>query len=243
AGHLCGDAAPPRAGASGGGNIVAEGLEEGRAELAKELAALLREPPLRLAGELLPEAAHRLARRARRDGVPLREHDVAGAEERQVVRDRRTYRACAGNDDSSHRSSSVRSASVSVRSGRRTSGPIGTPRAATTTWAAAWNGTRSSAVRTGPRSAPPGSRTAATTSSGNADASADTAPTAPPASPCGISASGPTKTSRPSSRYGANCSHGVSDTLRPPKFAASPASCPSTESGTAYPLRAANSYT
>ena len=76
-------------------------------------------------------------------------------------------------------------------------------------------------VRTGARSAVAGSRTAAATSSGNADPSAETAPTAPCASPSGISDSGPTKMSSPSTRYGANRSQGTSDTLRPRKFGAS----------------------
>ena len=44
-------------------------------------------------------------------------------------------------------SSSSSSAAVSVRSGARTSGRIGTPRRAATTFAAAWNGKRSSAAR------------------------------------------------------------------------------------------------
>src|SRR5207247_3096925 len=124
--------------------------------------------------ELLPHAAHRLAGRARRDLGTICEHDVACAEQREVVGDAGAYRAAAGDDDSSHSSSSPRSSGVSVRSGRRTSGPTGTPRAARTIFAAAWKGKRSSAARTGPSSTAPGSRTADATSSGKTDASADT---------------------------------------------------------------------
>jgi len=68
-----------------------------------------------------------------------------------VVRDAGSYGTGTGDDDSSHRSSSLRSSSVSSRSGRRTSGPTGTPRFDSTIFAAAWNGKRSSAARTGPR--------------------------------------------------------------------------------------------
>ena len=62
------------------------------------------------------------------------------------------------------------------------------------------------------------SRTAATTYSGRAEASAEIAPTAPQASPWAISASGPTKTSRPSMRYGSKRSQGASETLSPARF-------------------------
>jgi hypothetical protein len=90
-------------------------------------------------------------------------------------------------------------------------------------------------------SSPSGSRTAAETRSGNADASADTAPTAPARIPCVIRASGPTNTSRPSTRYGANASQGVSETFIPAKFGAASRSAATTASGTGYPLAAANS--
>ena len=72
-----------------------------------------------------------------------------------------------------------------------------------TNFAAAWNGKRSSAARTGARSAPPGSLTAAATSSGNVEASAETAPTAPAASPRGGAPQGQ-RNVEPSIRYGAN---------------------------------------
>ena len=55
----------------------------------------------------------------------VREHDVSRAEQREVVRDASSYGAATGDDDSSHCSSSFCSASVSVRNGRRTSGPAG----------------------------------------------------------------------------------------------------------------------
>jgi len=116
---------------------VADLLEERRSELAEEPGTLLRQPHLGLGRELLAETAHRLAGRTRRDPVALGQHHVARAEQREVVRDRGAYCARTGNDDSSHASSSTRSSSVSVRSGRRTSGCIGTPRRATTSLAAA----------------------------------------------------------------------------------------------------------
>ena len=50
--------------------------------------------------------------------------------------------------------------------------------------------------------------------------------------PCGISDSGPTKMSSPSSRYGSKRSHGVSETFSPTKFAASSRSDAITGSGT-----------
>ena len=66
--------------------------------------------------------------------------------------------------------------------------------------------------------APSGRARQPSTCSGNADASAETAPIAPPSIPRWISTSGPTKTSRPSERYGSNASQGASLTLRPTKF-------------------------
>ncbi len=48
-----------------------------------------------------------------------------------------------------------------------------------------------------------------------------------------MSASGPTKMSRPSTRYGENRSHGVSDTLSPTKFGASSRSAAIVGNGTA----------
>jgi hypothetical protein len=80
-----------------------------------------------------------------------------------------------------------------------------------------------------------------TTRSGSALASAETAPTAPCARPCAINASGPTNTSRPSIRYGANASHGVSDTFIPARFGARSRSRSISAGATAYPLAPANS--
>src|SRR5439155_25276643 len=199
----------------------------------EERDRLVGEQHLGCGRELLADSAHRLAGRARGDLGALGEHDVARSPQRQVVGDAGAYRAAAGDDDSSHSSSSPRSSGVSVRSGRRTSGPTGTPRAARTIFAAAWKGKRSSAARTGPSSTAPGSRTADATSSGKTDASADTAPAAPAARPRPRSASGPTKTSSPSTRYAENADQGVSETLRPRKFAASSRRRSSTTSGTA----------
>src|SRR5919201_2988658 len=116
---------------------VADGFEQRRAELAEQPCALLREPHFRLARELLTKAAHCLSGRARRNAMTLGEDHVARPEQRQVVRDRCAYGTCTGDNDSSHASSSSRSSSLSVRNGRRTSGPIGTPRRASTTLAAA----------------------------------------------------------------------------------------------------------
>jgi hypothetical protein len=82
------------------------------------------------------------------------------------------------------------------------------------------------------------SRTAPQTSSGNADASAEITPIAPPARPRAISASGPTKMSSPSIRYGSKRSHGASDTLRPARFGTRSPRRSITDSGIGYPLRA-----
>src|SRR5437870_345680 len=170
---------------------VAHLLKPRWAELLEECDRLAGEPDLGGGRELLADSAHRLACRTGGDLGALREHNVTRAQQREVVGDASSYRAAAGDDDSSHAPSSPRSAVVRVRKGRRTSGPIGTPRARRTTFAAAWKGKRSSAARTGPRSALPGSRTAATTSSGKTEASAETAPAAPAARPRPSSASGP----------------------------------------------------
>ena len=99
---------------------VAHGVEQRRAQLAKELRALLGKTDLRLGRELLAEAAHRLPGRTGGDCLTVGEHDVVRAEQREVVRDRRSYSAGTGDDDASHVSNSVRSASVSMRNGRRT---------------------------------------------------------------------------------------------------------------------------
>src|SRR5207302_1337239 len=105
--------------------------------------AVAREPHLRRRRELLANAAHRLRRGAARDLAAVAEDDVARTPLREVVRDAGAYRAGAGDDDSSHRSSSARSVSVSRRSGARTSSRTGTPRRASTALRAAWRGNRS----------------------------------------------------------------------------------------------------
>ena len=128
--------------------------------------------------------------------------------------------------EASQSASSRASAAERSRSGARTSGRTGTPCA------------RENALhRRLPREALDGRSecrerirtccasaraTTAATRSGNADASAETAPIAPPSMPRRMSASGPTKTSSPSSaRYGSNASHGASLTFSPTKFGAS----------------------
>ena len=182
---------------------VADLLEERRSELREEPDARLRQSHLGLGRELLADAAHRLPRRAAGDRARVGEHHAVGARERQVIGDRGADRARAGYDDSSQPSSSVRSPSVRPRRGARTSSRIGTPRAPRTHFRAACRGNRSIAARSSPSAAAApveGSRTAAATRSGNAEPRAETAPTAPAASPSAISASGPTKTSSPSTR-------------------------------------------
>src|SRR5439155_1544135 len=59
--------------------------------------------------------------------------------------------------------------------------------------------------------------------------------------PTAISASGPTKMSRPSIRYGAKLSNGASETLSPARFGALSRSRSITAGGTGYPLVRANS--
>src|SRR5205823_7577162 len=210
--------------------------------------ALARDHDLLGGGELLPTTAHRARRGASDELDPFGDDDVVRAEERKVVRDARAHRAGAGDDYAGHSRTSCstvsRSSSSSPRSGGRTSVRIGTPRSAMTVLDAAWNGSAWSAARSAPTRSPAagvGSRTTATTASGKLAASPETAPAAPRANPWGISASGPTKMSSPSSRYGSNRSHGVSETFRPTKFCARSRRDASTSSGTAYPLRAANS--
>ena len=76
---------------------------------------------------------------------------------------------------SSSASSDARSSSASPRSGGRTSSRIGTPRRTSTCLSAAWRGKRSISARSAPGSTS-SPRTAAATISGNAEASAETAP-------------------------------------------------------------------
>jgi len=121
--------------------------EEFKENARREAELVLREAHLRSGRKLLAHAAHRLPRRARGNSSAVAEDDVARTGNREVVRDRGAGRARAGYDDASHRSSSSRSASVSTRSGARTSGRTGTPRRPRTCLIAAWKGKRSSAAR------------------------------------------------------------------------------------------------
>ena len=109
-----------------------------------------------------------------------------------------------------------------VRSGARTSGPIGTPRRAATDL-------RGRLERKPVELAPESIRLVGSllrTARGRARRSPpdrrrrgpDTAPAAPPASPRATSDSAPTKMSSPSRRYGSTFSHGLSETLSPRRF-------------------------
>src|SRR5438876_396060 len=122
---------------SRGEKEIADLLKPEGTELFEEGDGLLSEAYLGSGRELLPHAAHRLPGRTGCDLRAVREDHVARAEEREVVRDAGSYGTGTGDDDSSHCSSALRSPSVKSRNGRRTSGPIGTPRLATTTLAAA----------------------------------------------------------------------------------------------------------
>ena len=196
---------------------VADLVEERRAELLEEVDRRLREPHLRRGRELLAHAAHRLAGRAGCDLARVAENDVA------------PHRAARGGTRSTRPSRPRRLRQFAVeprvelrpflrreRAQRaRTSSRIGTPRRATMRLSAACRGKRSIVSRI---SCKRGST--ATTFSGRALASAETAPTAPCSRPCAIRDSGPTKTSSPSSRYGRNASHGESETFMPARFGA-----------------------
>src|SRR5262249_4639036 len=123
----------------------------------EELRALLREAYLRLGRELLAEAAHGLARRARRDRVPLGEHDVVGAEEREVVCDRRADGAGAGDDYARHAPSCGELVTLSLPEGSNPGGSAttrlagaacdGTVTPPSQTEGHPWSGARSSARR------------------------------------------------------------------------------------------------
>ena len=79
-------------------------------------------------------------------------------------------------------------------------------------------GATASALRAAARASPPsgvGSATTPATSSGSAVARPLTAPVAPAAMARGMSGSEPTKTSRPSPRYGSTSSKERSDTFIP----------------------------
>ena len=78
---------------------VADLLEQRLAELLEERDALPREPHLVAGRELLADAAHRLRGRSARDLAAVAEDDVAGAEQREVVRDAGPGRACSRDED------------------------------------------------------------------------------------------------------------------------------------------------
>ena len=101
--------------------------------------------------ELLAHSARRFPGGAGGNLGAVAEDDVVHPEQGEVVRDARAYRAGAGNNDSSHASSSRRSSSVGPRSGARTSSCTGTPRRPSTRFSAAWRGKRSIASRTSAR--------------------------------------------------------------------------------------------
>ncbi len=92
-----GEPAAPRLGR--GQEEVADLVEEGWPELLEELDALPGEQHLGRGRELLANAAHRLSRRPGGDRVPLREHDVVRACEREVVGDARAHRPCSRDHD------------------------------------------------------------------------------------------------------------------------------------------------
>ena len=144
-----------------------------------------------------PVAAHEALHMAVVGGAqdPRAEHGVRTA--------RHGHAARAPTSAASQPSSSAISAVSRSRRGGRTSGRSGTPLQPAARLSAAWRGNDSIRSRRAASPAAPssvGSRTTAATSSGNADASADTAPTAPASRPRWISASGPTKMSNPSRR-------------------------------------------
>ena len=143
-----------------------------------------------------------------------------------MVRDRGADAPAPATTIASHASSSARSL-VEQPPQRRAARPRGSARpcAASMRFSAACRGKRSIAARSSPSSptrAAVGSRTTAATSSGNADGERRRRrPTAPARDPVArSSASGPTKTSSPSSRYGSNASHGASETFSPARFGA-----------------------
>src|SRR6185503_18978422 len=145
-----------------------------------------------------PVAAHEALDMAIVGGAqdPRAEHGVRTARDGHAAR--------APTSAASQPSSSAISAGSRSRRGGRTSGRRGTPFQPATRLSAAWRGNDSIRSRRVASPAAPssvGARTTDATSSGNADASADTAPIAPASRPRWISASGPTKMSNPSSRY------------------------------------------
>ena len=132
------------------------------------------------------------ARGAEPEAVPLDEAlqpRAVGAARMQAA-ERRSRESQAGDDPLDL----ARSASVSPRSGARTSGPTGTPRRPSTVFDAAWKGKRCEFAPAAPSAfscaSAVGSRTSGTTASGKLAARPETAPAAPAASPRSSSASG-----------------------------------------------------
>ena len=138
----------------------------------------------------------------------LGDDDVVGAEEREVVGHARADRTGACDDYPGHsrtmRSTSSRSVSFRSRSGGRTPPRTGTPRRPSTIFEAAWNGSacNDGAQRTHAR-AVLRRRVAHERDDRVGEAGrepGDGAGRARARVPCGMSASGPTKMSRPSTR-------------------------------------------
>ncbi len=151
--------------------------------------------------------------RGRGVGAARRSTTSAGSRRCSRTRDAPTRRAAS--------SAISRSCGVSGRSGGRTSGRIGTPRAMRISLSAAWNGIGPSSVRSCETCSPAvasRSCTSAATISGNAVARPETAPSAPCSSASSTSGSDPTNRSSPSSAYGSIALQGVSDTFRPARF-------------------------
>ena len=198
------------------------------ARAAEELDALAREHDFLCRRELLAHAAHRRDVEPPTSSPRVGDDHVVGAEEREVVGDARPRRAGAGDDYPSHSRRCARLRRARRRSGRATAAgrrrapgrrgdraPSSRPRG---TGAPA---ARRAARRRERRSRASGRARARRPRRGSWLRARRPRPTAPAARPWGMSASGPTKMSRPSTRYGAKRSQGVSDTFRPAKFGAS----------------------
>ena len=215
----------------GGQDVLAEqrrvrvepALVEARQHLGALGEGLARDEALRTEPHavLARRAVHAPAAGGGQDALAERSVDALRDHVRRLARPARSRRNClqqAAQDALAARTARPRRAHAAVRA---PSLPSGTPRSAQTVFSAEGIGKRSSAARAAAALAVASgvrSRTAAATSSGNAEASAEIAPTAPPARPRSISASGPTKMSSPSIRYGSKRSQGASETFRPVRF-------------------------